>query len=404
MHRPDLLARLAHAQAQRARDDLLRRVRVVDEVDGPRIVVGGRSLINFASNDYLGLAQHPALRAALVRGATEWGVGATAAHLLGGHRREHEKLEETLAAWTGRERAMLFSTGYMANLGVLSALLRGGDLCVQDKLNHACLLDGARLAGCELKRYVHADVASAQRQLRSNAASPALLATDGVFSMDGDIAPLAALAALCKSEHALLMVDDAHGIGVLGAAGAGSVDAAGLTQSDVPVVMATLGKALGVSGAFVAGPATLIDGLEQFARTHVYTTASPPALAAATSAAIDIARHESWRRDKLRALIAHFRHGAARRRIALLDSSTPIQPVVVGSSAAAIEIANDIEANGFFVPAIRPPTVPDGAARLRVTFSAAHAESDVEALLDALQTALARHSGQTANAAVSGIR
>jgi 8-amino-7-oxononanoate synthase len=392
MHRPDLLARLAHAQAQRARDHLLRRMRVVDEVEGARIVVDGRPLLNFASNDYLGLAQHPALRSALVRGVAEWGVGATAAHLLGGHRREHEKLEEKLAAWTGRERALLFSTGYMANLGVLTALLRGGDLCVQDKLNHACLLDGARLAGCELKRYVHADVASAQRQLRSNAATPALLATDGVFSMDGDIAPLRELAALCKSEHALLMVDDAHGMGVLGRDGAGSLVDAGSTQDEAPILMATLGKALGVSGAFVAGSAALIDGLAQFARTHVYTTAAPPALAAATSAAVDIARFESWRRDKLRALIAHFRHGAAQRGIALMDSSTPIQPVLVGSSAAAVAVSSDLESNGFFVPAIRPPTVPEGVSRLRITLTALHAECDVEALLDTLHAALARHS------------
>ena len=388
MARPDLLARLAYAQAQRERADLRRRVRVVDEVDGPRIVIGGNALINFASNDYLGLAQHPALRAALVRGATEWGVGATAAHLLGGHRREHEALEAKLAQWTGRERALLFATGYMANLGVLSSLINAGDLCVQDKLNHACLIDGARLAGCELKRYVHADVDSARRQLQSRPDVAALLATDGVFSMDGDIAPLRELAALCKSEHATLMVDDAHGLGVHGDEGSGSVRAAKLSADEVPLLMATLGKAIGVCGAFVAGSAALIDGLIQFARTHVFTTAPPPALAAATSAAIDIARFESWRREKLQVLIAHFRHGAEARSIALPTSMTPIQPVLIGSSAEAVELSRRLETDGFFVPAIRPPTVPNGEARLRVTLTAAHTESDVERLLDALQRAM----------------
>ncbi len=396
MPRPDLLARLAEAQAQRARDDLLRRIRTVDQVDGAHVIIDGKKLLNFASNDYLGLAQHPALKAAVVRGVAEWGVGATAAHLLGGHRREHELLEEELAAWTGRERALLFSTGYMANLGVLSALLRERDLCVQDKLNHACLIDGARLAGCTLKRYVHGDIDSARRQLRSNGDCAALLASDGVFSMDGDIAPLRALAALCKSEHATLMVDDAHGIGVLGVDGAGTCSANNLTQNDVPILMATLGKALGVGGAFVAGSAGLIDGLIQFARTHVFTTASPPALAAATRAAIGVARFESWRRDHLRRLVAHFRRGAAGRGLTLMNSDTPIQPVLIGSSRAAVDMSRALEAEGFFVPAIRPPTVPEGSARLRVTLSALHSESEVEALLDALATAFAQHAKSVA--------
>jgi len=388
MPRPDLLARLAAAQAERASADLLRRLRSVDAIDGARIVVTGRTLLNFASNDYLGLAQHPALREALVRGAARWGVGATAAHLLGGHREEHARLEEKLAHWTGRERALLFSTGYMANLGVLGALLHDGDVCVQDKLDHACLIDGAHLAGCELKRYPHGDVDGARRQLQSRPDVAALLATDGVFSMDGDVAPLVELAALCKKEQATLMVDDAHGLGVLGAEGAGSINAAGLSQDDAPVLMATLGKALGVCGAFVAGSAALIDGLIQFARTHVYTTASPPALAAAANAAIEVARFESWRRDKLHQLVAHFRAGAAERRIELLESATPIQPVHIGASGAALAASQRLEADGFFVPAIRPPTVPDGEARLRVTFTAMHAETDVERLLNALARAI----------------
>jgi len=390
MKRTDLVQRLAAAQAARAHEDLLRRLRTVASVDGARVIIDGKTLLNFASNDYLGLAQHPALLEALIRAAKEWGVGATAAHLLGGHREEHAALEQKLARWTGRERGLMFSTGYMANLGVMQALLGDGDLCAQDKLNHACLLDGAKLAGCELKRYVHADVSSAERQLASRPEAAALVATDGVFSMDGDVAPLAQLAALCKAQQATLMVDDAHGLGVLGDEGAGSLVEAGLTQRDAPVLMATLGKALGVAGAFVAGSASLIDGLVQFARTHVYTTAMPPALAAATSAAVDIARFEDWRRARLRRLVAHFRHGATERGVALLDSRTPIQPVLVGESRTALDAARHLEMLGYFVPAIRPPTVPEGKARLRVTLSALHEESEVEGLLNALARAVSR--------------
>ncbi|MBU6199579.1 MAG: 8-amino-7-oxononanoate synthase [Xanthomonadaceae bacterium] len=389
MPRPDLFARLAAAQAQRARDGLLRRLRTVESVAGPRIVVNGKSLIDFGSNDYLGLAQHPALRAALSRAVDRWGVGAGAAHLLGGHRDEHTALEEKLALWTGRESALLFSTGYMANLGVTGTLLRDGDVCVQDKLNHASLIDAARLSGAELVRYRHADVDSARQQLCTRPDAAAVLATDAVFSMDGDLAPLRELVVLCKRERATLMIDDAHGIGVLGPDGAGSVGEAGLAQDDAPVLMATLGKALGVAGAFVAGSAALIDGLIQFARPFVYTTAMPPALAAAASAAVDIARNDRERRDHLHRLIAQFRGGAAQRGIALLPSSTPIQPVPVGDSATALAIAQRLENAGFYLPAIRPPSVPASAARLRVSLSAAHAEDDIERLLAALAAALA---------------
>ena len=388
MSRPGILTRLADAHAQRAREDLLRRARTVERVDGARIVIDRKALLNFASNDYLGLAQHPALREALTRAATRWGVGASAAHLLGGHREEHAALEDKLARWTGRERALLFSTGYMANLGVLGALLRDGDLCVQDKLNHASLIDGARLSGAELKRYRHADVAGAAQHLDARADAAAVLATDSVFSMDGDIAPLTELAALCKTRHATLMIDDAHGIGVLGHDGAGC--SAALTQDQAPVLMATLGKALGVCGAFVAGSAALIDGLVQFARTYVYTTALPPALAAAANAAVDIAREDQERRARLHRRIAQFRDGAAARGLSVLPSSSAIQPVLIGASAAALSASRYLEAQGFHVPAIRPPTVPASSARLRVTLSAAHAESDVAHLLDALAQALAR--------------
>ena len=385
MPRPDLLRRLAVQTAEREHASLRRRLRTIDHADGPWLDSGSRRLLSFCSNDYLGLAQHPQLVGALARAAREEGVGSTSAHLVCGHRAAHAELEEALAAWTGRERALLFSTGYMANLGVLQALLARGDVCVQDKLNHACLLDGARLGGAELKRYPHADVAAAARQLAANPAAAALLATDGVFSMDGDVAPLRELAQLCARERATLMVDDAHGLGVLGAHGAGSLDAAKLGQHEVPLLMATLGKALGCSGAFVAGPAALVEGLVQFARPYIYTTAMPPALAAAALEAVRLAQAESWRREKLAALIARFRRGAAELGLPLAPSPSAIQPLLLGSAAAALEAASALERHGLLVTAIRPPTVPAGQARLRITLSAAHEEAHVDRLLAALE-------------------
>ncbi len=384
MPRPELLARIAARQAERERAGLLRRLRAVEQAQGPRVRIDGRELLAFCSNDYLGLAQHPQLIKALRRAAGDCGVGSTAAHLVIGHHREHAALEAELADWTGRERALLFSTGYAANLGALQALLGADDLCVQDRLNHACLLDGARLAGCTLKRYPHADVAGAARQLATAPQAAALVASDGVFSMDGDLAPLPALAALCAREQATLMIDDAHGLGVLGPQGAGSLADAGLAQTDVPILMATLGKALGCAGAFVAGPAALIDGLTQFARTWVYSTALPPALAATARAAVALARRSDDRRAHLAVLIARFRTGAAQLGLPLAASSTPIQPLLLGDSAAAMRAAAALETRGLLVTAIRPPTVPEGTARLRITLSAAHDEADVDRLLAAL--------------------
>jgi 8-amino-7-oxononanoate synthase len=388
MARPLLFDRVAGQQAERARAALVRRLRTVEAADGAYLTIGGKQLLNFASNDYLGLSQHPALREALIDAASRWGVGATAAQLLGGRRDEHAALEEALARWTGRERALLFSDGWAANLGTIAALLDRKDVCVQDKLNHASLLDAARLAGCELKRYPHADIEGARRQLESAPDAVAILATDGVFSMDGDVAPLRDLAALCREQHATLMVDDAHGLGVVGPDGAGSVAEAALTQDDAPILMATLGKALGVAGAFVAGSAALIDALMQNARTFVYATAMPPALAAAARAAGDGARIETWRRDRLARRLSHFRSVATARGLALLPSRTPIQPLVIGASDAALAVAAKLEAAGFYVPAIRPPTVPDGKARLRITLTALHTESDVERLANAIAEAL----------------
>lgn len=384
MPRPDLLERLAVQTAERAQAQLQRRLRVIERAEGPYVESNGRRLLAFCTNDYLGLAQDPRLVAALKEAVDASGVGSGSAHLICGHRREHAALEEALADWTGRERALLFSTGYMANLGVMQTLLQRGELCVQDKLNHACLLDGAQLADAILKRYPHADVEAAARQLRSDIEGCALLATDGVFSMDGDIAPLRELATLCAKNGATLLVDDAHGLGVLGAAGAGSVAETDLSERDVPVLMATLGKALGCSGAFVAGSAALIDGLLQFARTYIYTTAMPPALAAATLCAVTIARNESWRREKLNVLIQRFRRGAEQLGLPLMPSRTPIQPLLLGDARRALEASRTLEAQGLLAMAIRPPTVPPGQSRLRITLSAAHEDAHVDQLLDAL--------------------
>ncbi|MFC5524227.1 8-amino-7-oxononanoate synthase [Rhodanobacter ginsengisoli] len=384
--RPDLLQRLAVQTAEREQAHLLRRLRTIEQAEGPWLQTGGRRMLSFCSNDYLGLARHPQLIAALTRAAAQEGVGSTSAHLICGHRAGHARLEQALAAWTGRERALLFSTGYMANLGVLQALLAPGDICVQDKLNHACLIDGAKLGGAELKRYPHADVGAAARQLGSRPGAAALLATDGVFSMDGDVAPLRELAALCAKEQATLLVDDAHGLGVLGPRGAGSVGAAGLGQHEVPLLMATLGKALGCAGAFVAGPAALIDGLIQFARPYIYTTAMPPALAAAALEAVQLAQAEDWRRDRLAALIARFRRGAEQLGLPLMASTSAIQPLLLGHADAAVAAMQALDAQGLLVSAIRPPTVPAGQARLRITLSAAHEEDHVDRLLGALET------------------
>jgi 8-amino-7-oxononanoate synthase len=306
-----------------------------------------------------------------------------------GHSAEHHALEQELAALTGRPRAVLFSTGYMANLAVVRALAGRGDLVLEDRLNHASLIDAGLASGARFRRYPHADVAAVEARLAASAAPRKLVVTDGVFSMDGDVAPLAALAAGCARHGAVLHVDDAHGFGVLGPRGLGSVEAAGLGPDAVPSLMCTFGKALGTFGAFVAGPEALVESLVQTAREHVYTTAVPPALAAATRAALAVARDEPWRRERVLRLAAEFRAGASALGLRLAASRTPIQPVIVGDERAALAASAALGEAGFFVPAIRPPTVPAGSSRLRFTFSAAHSDLDLERLLAAL-SALAR--------------
>ncbi|HET7673945.1 MAG TPA: 8-amino-7-oxononanoate synthase, partial [Gammaproteobacteria bacterium] len=296
----------------------------------------------------------------------------------------HEALEAALAEFTGRPRALLFSTGYMANLAVAAVLAGRGDCVVADRLSHASLLDGALLSGARLMRYAHNDLAALARRLESAGAGKRLVLTDGVFSMDGDSAPLAALAQTAAAHHAWLAVDDAHGIGILGPEGRGSVAAANLDLDAVPVLVGTLGKAFGTFGAFVAGSETLIETLVQHARTYIYTTAPPPALAVATLKALELVRTADDRRAHLARLIERFRTGASQLGLSLLPSRTPIQPLLVGSAKRAVAASAALEAAGILVTAIRPPTVPADTARLRITLSAAHNEADVDRLLDAL--------------------
>lgn len=378
--REELRARLAEIESQ----GLYRRRRVLETPKGPEVVSAGRRLLNFSGNDYLGLANHPEVVAALKRGAELYGAGAGAAHLVSGHGRAHHALEEELADFTGRERALLFSTGYMANLGVLSALAGRGDGVIEDRLNHASLLDGALLSGAKLKRYAHGDVAAVRAELADCPSKTRLIATDGVFSMDGDLAPLAGLSAAAREHGAWLMVDDAHGLGVLGDGGRGTLSQFGLGPEDVPILMGTLGKAFGGFGAFVAGSAELIEFLIQRARTYIYTTALPPAVAEAARAALRLAREEPWRRERLAELVARFRTGAKDLGLCPMDSITPIQPIVLGANAAVLSASQSLLEAGFLVGAIRPPTVPAGTARLRITLSAVHTYGQVDRLLDAL--------------------
>jgi 8-amino-7-oxononanoate synthase len=366
-----------------ARQGLYRSRRVIASPQGIDLEVDGKHVVNFCSNDYLGLANHPDVVGAFKAGADQYGVGSGSAHLVCGHSAAHHALEEELAAFTGRDRALLFSTGYMANIGVISALLGRGDAVFEDRLNHASLLDGGLMSGARFKRYAHADAADLGGHLEK-ALGRKLVVTDGVFSMDGDFAPLDKLAAAAKRHDAWLMVDDAHGLGVIGEHGGGIIEHFGLSQDDVPVLMGTLGKGFGTFGAFVAGSEMLIETLIQKARTYIYTTAMPAAVAEATRASLKIAIAENWRRDKLKNLSERFSLGARQLGLQVMPSSSAIQPILIGDSQSAVDISNALLDAGFLISAIRPPTVPQGSARLRVTFSALHQEQHVDRLLDAL--------------------
>lgn len=386
---PEGAADLAGELRRLEAEHLYRRRRIVDhgqDLMPCEVIVDGRRCVNFCSNDYLGLAREPRVAEAMARGAVTWGAGSGAAHLVTGHTREHHALEEELAAFVGRPRAVLFSTGYMANIGTLSALAGRGDFIAEDRLNHASLIDAARLSGARVRRYAHGDADAAEKRLGEAPAARRLVVTDGVFSMDGDTAPLGALAGACRRNGAWLVVDDAHGLGVIGPGGQGSIAAAGIEPDAVTALVGTLGKAFGTFGAFVASGEDVAETVIQRARTYIYTTAPPPAVAAATRAALAIVRTQTWRRERLAALVARFRAGARELGLALMESSSPIQPVLVGDAAATLEAGASLFEAGLWVAPIRPPTVPEGSARLRVTFSANHEDAHLDRLLDTLGT------------------
>lgn len=378
----------ADLEARKAQG-LYRSRRVVGGPQGVLLHLDGRELLSFCSNDYLGLANDPRLAEALREGSRRYGVGSGAAHLISGHSVAHHALEEELADLLGTEQALLFSTGYMANVGVLGALLGRGDSLLQDKLNHASLIDGAAQSGARLRRYQHSDMDALERML-DTAEGRVLLASDGVFSMDGNVAPIVQMADLAERHDAALMIDDAHGFGVLGERGRGSVADAGIGFARVPIYMATLGKALGTAGAFVAGSGDLIETLIQRARSYIYTTAMPAAVAEATRTSLRIMVEEQERRDRLQQLVQRFRAGAQSLGLELMDSRTPIQPILLGDAHLALQWSEALQAQGILVTAIRPPTVPQGGARLRVTLSASHSSQHVDRLLEALQSLVER--------------
>ena len=375
----NLSARLAARRAEH----LYRSRPLLQSPQAPEVMVDGQACLAFCSNDYLGLANHPEVIAAMQQGAARWGVGGGASHLVIGHSEPHHQLELALAKFTGRERALLMSTGYMANLAAVTALVGTGDTVLHDRLNHASLLDAGILSGARFTRYLHNDLASLEQRL-SKATGNRLIVTDGVFSMDGDLAPLPEICQLAQQHNAWVMVDDAHGFGPLGASGGGCVEQMGLSQAQVPVLVGTLGKAFGSSGAFIAGSEELIETLIQFARPYIYTTSQPPAVACASLKSLELIQTEGWRREHLNQLIAQFRATLIAANIPLMNSHTPIQPVVVGDSAQAMQLSAKLREQGIIVGAIRPPTVAAGSARLRITLTAAHTTEQVQRLIDAL--------------------
>jgi 8-amino-7-oxononanoate synthase len=374
------------------RRSLYRRRRVVTSPQGREIEVDGRRLLNFCSNDYLGLAADERVRASLIAAAGRWGVGSGASHLVCGHTSVHHELEEALARFTGRPRALLFSSGYAANMGAIAALAGPGDRVIEDRLNHASLLDGGLISRADFTRYRHCDMSDLAARLAQGGegGGRTLVVSDGTFSMDGDLCPLDELVAIARRHGAWVMIDEAHSLGVLGRGGRGLVDSRRFGTGDVQVLVGTLGKALGTCGAFVAGDEDLVELLIQRARNYIYTTAMPAAIAAATLTSLAIAESEQWRRERLTELVGRFRAGAAQLGIGLPPSAAPIQPLLVGDPERAVALSTALEEAGMLVTAIRPPTVPAGTSRLRVTFTAAHLSEDVDRLLATLAAALPR--------------
>ncbi len=375
---------LGAALKQRKQQRLYRSRQTLEGPQDVLVRIDGREYLSFCSNDYLGLANDARLKAAFHEGVERFGVGSGAAHLITGHSYAHQALEDDLAEFTGRPRALLFSTGYMANLGVIAALVGRQSTVFQDRLNHASLIDAAHLAGARLLRYRHADARNLQDKISRTGKNSSLIATDAVFSMDGDCAPLAELARVAEQAGAWLLVDDAHGFGVLGEAGRGWFAEQLPAASAASIQMATLGKACGTFGAFVAGPEELIETLIQQARTFIYTTAPPPAVAWATRTALQLVQEGEALRAQLGGLVQRFRQGAAQLDLPLMPSTTPIQPLMVGEAGRALQLSEALREQGILVTAIRPPTVPEGAARLRITFSARHRAGQVDRLLETL--------------------
>jgi len=375
---------------ERRSASLYRQRRVHDTPQQPLLQVDGRMLLSFCSNDYLGLANHPEVLRSFRDALDRYGAGSGASHLVSGHSLPHHALEEELAAFTGRSRALVFSSGYMANVGTLTALFGKQDAIYEDRLNHASLLDGGLFSGARFRRYAHLDVTALGKLLQDDAGSSLrCIVTDGVFSMDGDVAPLADLLGLAQQHDAVLMVDDAHGFGCLGSTGGGLAQALAeqgvrVDEDNLHILVGTLGKAFGTAGAFVAGSDELIESLVQFCRPYIYTTALPPAVAAATRTSLQLLQRDDWRREYLQVMVQHFRKGCLELGFTLTDSSTPIQGLLLGSAEDALQASRALEAAGLLVTAIRPPTVPSNTARLRITFSAAHTQADVDQLLAAL--------------------
>jgi 8-amino-7-oxononanoate synthase len=383
-----LVDRLSEGLAALDREDLRRKRRVIDSPQGTRVRVDGRELLNFSSNDYLGLASDPRLVDAVRRSLGEYGVGTGASPLVSGHMRVHEEAEERFAAFCGLPRAILFGSGYAANIGILTVLAGPDAEVFGDRLNHACLHDGARLSRASYIRYPHLDMEALERGLAASRAAVRIVATDTVFSMDGDVAPVPRLVELCERHDAWLVLDDAHGVGVLGERGRGSLEHFGVASPRI-VYMATLGKALGGYGAFAAGSDEAIEWLLQRARTYIFSTALPPMMAAAASAALAIVSSDASLVARLRERVAQFRRACEAFGVPVAPSGTAIQPVVVGEAARAVEVSAGLADRGFLVPAIRPPTVPKGTSRLRVSLCAAHTREEVERLARALAEALA---------------
>lgn len=368
---------------ERKAQHLYRSRRINEGAQQPEMIIDGKSVINFCSNDYLGLANHEEVKQAFIKGIKTYGVGSGAAHLVNGHSKAHHALEEELAEFTGYPRALLFSTGYMANLGLAQALVGKGDTVFEDRLNHASLIDGGLLSGARFQRYAHNDTAQLEQKL-ADKKGETLVLTDGVFSMDGDIANIPDIAQSCKKHEAWLMVDDAHGFGVLGEQCKGCLEHFQLSPKEVPIYMATLGKAIGTSGAFIAGSEALIETLIQKARPYIYTTATPPALAEATRASLKLIQTQPELREQLNSNIHYFRNCAEQLDIKLTESQTAIQPIIIGDEEKAVSMSEQLLEKGLLVTAIRPPTVAKGTARLRVTLSTAHTRLQIDQLIEVL--------------------